>query len=235
MYERTLIGLVPPDGPTWTNLVVEEGTALAGPWSPAAEAVATGEPQTISFSSELDPGYYRVLWEDGGGAVAEGPVFYLGGASVEWEPTLGEVASLVWARTKVAGGKQVGTFTDATRPDAATAAGIIRQAVGLVSGSLTASPCSGNLRESARSHAALMASMLIESSFYPEQTEGAGSSFQARLRIWERSLDKLAALVKSNCGGAEGEEDLEGGGVPAGGFDDGLALYGRDYPLDGGW
>lgn len=231
-FQRHLSGLVPPE-PTegWVTLIVSEGPMLTGPWTQVASIKVEKEevPFEATFQGAEDPAYYQVSWKGKGSEVGEGPVFFLGGPAEEWEPSVEQVAALVWARTKAMGGKQLGTFTDATRPDRATAEQLIQQATQITSGNFTASPCTGNLRESARAHAALYASMLIEASFYPEQTESSGSSFQARLKLWERSVEKLAGLIKANCGAA-GEEVEEGAALPAGGFDDGSLIYGRDFP-----
>jgi hypothetical protein len=247
IFQRHIAGLIPPirsaNEIPWSIVRVEEATTLHGEYTladtvtiePTEEHPDDPSPVTIEYPSELDPSYTRIRWEDEGQDVADGPLFYLGGPAEEWKPSVDQVAALVWARTKVTGGKEVGTFNENTRPTAAAAQAIIDTAVGLVAGSFTSSPCSGTLRESARRYAALYASMLIEASFYPEQTETSGSSFQAHLKLWERGVDKLAALIKVNCGGEEGEEAEEGNALPAGGFDDGLLLYGRDWPPRGGW
>lgn len=155
-------------------------------------------------------------------------------SEVPWEPSVEEVARLVWARTKQAGGKRTGSFTDATSPTITEARSIIQMATAIVAADLGIAPCRDTLRAGARAQAALYASMLIETSYYPEQTESAGSSFQARLKLWEGQLKRLGEEVRTSCAGGE-EGEAEGAPLPQGAFDDGLLLYGRDWPPEGGW
>src|ERR1041384_1191741 len=118
-YLRTLYGLVPPSLGTGAieTLIVSEGPSQSGPWVQIGEAeVKDEEPLDITVEGIEDPAYYQVLWETKGGEQTEGPVFFLGGATIEWTPTLEQVAALVWARTKAAGGKEAGTFNETTRP-----------------------------------------------------------------------------------------------------------------------
>lgn len=253
-YVRTFTGIIPParaDELPWVEAQIHEAETRSGPWVEIDSFVFTdpdddpAAPAPRDFTTEEAQhatAWYRIVFADADGDTADGPWFFIDDdGQPSWLPSVQEVAGLVWARTKEkgSGGQRVGTFTANTSPTAEEALRLIRQAGWRVAAKLTADPCKANLREGARAATALYASMLIESSYWPEQTEAAGSSFQARLKLWERQLDDLAELVKANCTGGEGEDEegTAGAALAAGGFDDGELLYGRDYPPEGpgGW
>lgn len=156
-------------------------------------------------------------------------------AAEDWTPALEDVGALIFARTKVAGGKGgTGTFNDNTRPTGTQVLGLIGQAQRLVKSTIVAEPCSEDLQADARAAVALYAAMLVEQSYYPEQTAAAGSSFQSLRSLWKDQIAALKASVAANCGGGAPGEEIAGQAVAggAGSFDDGIPLIGRDFPCD---
>lgn len=167
-----------------TATVVEEAFTL----DPAVTDPAS--PPTYTFSTENATigvgGLYRVVWIDEADFEQPTPwVQYL-----PYRPTLAEVAALERTRLK-AHGQQLDTFTDATRPTADQAAEAISIAVGHVHAHLGDTLPEG-LWPAARHLVALYAAMLIEASYFPEQSRDEDTIY-ARYR--EMFNDGLTALI----------------------------------------
>ena len=147
-------------------------------------------------------------------------------------PTVAEVASYIRARTKVAGGKEVGTFTENTRPTQAEVELLIAQAVDHVGGAIGGDPCNEQLMQSAAAAAALYTAILVEVSYFPETSANTGSSAARLEALFNGRMKSLSASVAEQCGGqgTGGGEDGNSGAVAAGSFSDGYALIGRDWP-----
>jgi hypothetical protein len=156
-------------------------------------------------------------------------------AEATFSPTVEEVAALIWARTKIPGGGMAGTFTEQTRPTKAEAESIIAQAVDHVAAAIGGEPCNEQLIQSATAAASMLAAILIEASYWPEQAEARGSTAARLESLYDKRMKSLAAAVSEECGGqgTGGGEDGGGnaGAVAAGGFSDGYPLIGRDYPI----
>lgn len=154
-------------------------------------------------------------------------------ADPTFAPTVDEVAALIRARTKVAGGKEVGTFNDITRPTGAEVALLIGQAVGHVSAAIGGDPCNDQLKVSAKAASAMLTAILVEQSYWPEQAEARGSSAARLEALFNTRMKSLTAAVSEECGG-QGTGGEEGGGnagaLAAGRFSDGRLLIGPDYP-----
>lgn len=151
---------------------------------------------------------------------------------VAWKPSVDDVAAYIRARTKVPGGKEVGTFTDETRPTATQVEALIDEAVDHVSAGIGGTPCNESLERSANAAAAMYAAILVETSYFPETSSNAGSSAVRLEALFDKRMETLEAAVSEQCGGqgvGEGE-DGNAGAVAAGCFSDGYALIGRDYP-----
>lgn len=153
-------------------------------------------------------------------------------ADPTWTPTVAAVAALIRARTKVPGGKEVGTFTANTRPTEAEVKELIGQAVDHVAAAIGGDPCNDQLRESAGAASAMLAAILIEQSYWPEQAEARGSTAARLESLFNTRMKSLTAAVAEECGGqgTGGTEDGNSGAVAAGSFSDGCQLLGRDYP-----
>lgn len=164
-----------------------------------------------------------------------------------WRPAVADVAALIRARTKIPGGVEAGTFQDervadpdadppvtaqrATRPNATEVEALIDQACRRVAsriGGPTICSDASDLEDDAKSAAAMYAAMLVEQSYWPEQTTAAGSSFQSLRSLWADTIKDLAEGVESRCGtgtGGDGVASTE----PSSYFDD-AQLIGRSGP-----
>lgn len=185
-------------------------------------------------------GEYLITWDDGTGPTAiafdDLVVTYdlpaESGSGASWAPTVAEVAALIRARTKIPGGGEAGTFTEQTRPTKAEVESIIGQAVDHVSAAIGGEPCNEQLTQSASAAAALLAAVIIETSYWPEQSENRGSAAARLEKLFDTRMKSLTAAVAEECGGQGTGDAGDGnaGAVAAGSFDDGYPLIGRDYP-----
>jgi hypothetical protein len=153
-------------------------------------------------------------------------------ADPTWTPSVDAVAALIRARTKVPGGAEAGTFNDNTRPTKAEVELLIGQATDHVAAAIGGEPCNEQLGESAGAATAMLAAILIEQSYWPEQAEARGSSASRLESLYTTRMEALTSAVAEQCGGqgTGGGEDGNSGAVAAGSFSDGLVLIGRDYP-----
>lgn len=154
-------------------------------------------------------------------------------AEATFSPTIAQVAALIRARTKIPGGGEAGTFNDVTRPTGTEAQLIIDQAVDHVAAAIGGEPCNDQLKQSATAAASLLAAVIIETSYWPEQAEARGSAAARLEKLFDTRMKSLTAAVSEECGGqgTGGSEDGgNAGAVAAGGFNDGYPLIGRDYP-----
>lgn len=155
-------------------------------------------------------------------------------AEATFKPSVAEVAALIRARTKIPGGGEAGTFNTNTRPTAAEVEAIIEQAVDHVAASVGGEPCNDQLVQSATAAASLLAAVIIETSYWPEQAEARGSAAARLEKLFDTRMKSLTSAVSEECGG-QGTGGEEGGGnagaLAAGGFNDGYPLIGRDYPV----
>lgn len=242
-YVRTLEGFAPPpryddSADPFTKALLQESASRDGDYTTIEtfelEPVDAdpGSPTIRNFTSDkatLDPGWYRLIWEDASGDTFPGtPVFSR--SLPTWAPSVAEVAALIRARTKMAGDIEVGTFNEDTRPTGAEVERLIAQACRRVSTAVGVEPCSDELRADAGAAAAVYTAMLIEQAYWPEQTTAAGSSFKSLEALWKGQIETLEVAVSEQCGGGEsGEGGAAGSPLARGGFDD-LPLIGRSTP-----
>lgn len=147
-----------------------------------------------------------------------------------WQPEVWEVGALIHARTKQRGGKgELGTFNAHTRPTGQQVEYLILQACRRVATAIGAEPCTEALKGDAKAAAAIYAAMLIEQSYWPEQTVAQGSSFKNLEALWKDQIRTLTEAVAEQCGGS-GEAVGSGGQIPREGSDE-LPLIGRTGPL----
>lgn len=154
-------------------------------------------------------------------------------AEATFKPTVAEVAALIRARTKIPGGGEAGTFNDVTRPTQTEVEAIIEQAVDHVAGAIGGEPCNAQLKQSATAAASMLAAVIIETSYWPEQAEARGSAAARLEKLFDSRMKSLTSAVAEECGGqgTGGSEDGgNSGAVAAGSFHDGYPLIGRDYP-----
>ena len=130
---------------------------------------------------------------------------------VDWAPSVADGAAQIRARTKNPAGKEVGTFDDTTRPTGTEVELLIAKGVRRVE-TQVGDPCTERLQEDAGAAAALYTAMLIEQSYFPEQTTATGSSFNSLLKLWEGQIKALDEEVARECGGAGGGGGATGDG-----------------------
>ena len=121
----------------------------------------------------------------------------------ELRPIVDDVARLIRARTKDDEGREVGTFTDKTRPTATQVEGHIDAALALVGTHL---PPPAQLDEyfapAVRALVAYRAALQIEKSYYPEQVRTDRSAYE---QLRQEYLDDLNALRETiAAGGTDG-------------------------------
>lgn len=117
---RTFEGFAPPpryDADPFTEALIEESAEREGTYT-LIETIELepvdpdpAEPASRNFTTDsatLDPAWYRIVWKDASGDTAtSGPIY--APLQPAWAPSVADVAALIRARTKVAGGKELGT------------------------------------------------------------------------------------------------------------------------------
>jgi hypothetical protein len=117
----------------------------------------------------------------------------------EYTPTVDDLGAIMRARTKNKLGKELGTFTDDTRPTGAEVEGVIAQAVALVSPRLGGS-VADRLQDLARSIVTLRAAMMIEASYTPETDDGAGTAYDRYETQYTESLEAYDVAAGHDAG-----------------------------------
>lgn len=132
--------------------------------------------------------------------------------SVDPEATPDDVAALLTARTKDAQGRELGEFTDDTRPTREQvqvrieiARTLVRQNVG---------PLPETCVEGAEATVALLAAMLTEAAFWPEQTQSNQSTYERLRDLYEEARDGVLACVALKVGATAYDLDVSGGWGP---------------------
>jgi hypothetical protein len=116
-------------------------------------------------------------------------------------PSVADVALLIRARTKDADGREVGTFTDETRPTDVQVEEHISAAVALLSPRWPV-PIDDSYYLAVQRLTAYRAAMQIEKSYFPEQVRSDRSAYD---QLREEYQDDLAALMDAlGAGGADG-------------------------------
>jgi hypothetical protein len=147
-----------------------------------------------------------------------------------YRPTVAKVSSYIRARTKIPGGGIAGVFNEQTTIKASEVEPLIDEAVGLILSDLGGVPCNDDLQTQMAPVAALLAAMLVEQSFFPEQTTSAGNSFSSLEKLYKPKMQALANQVEKVCGtGSGGEDGSEGSAVSRATFD-GRCLLGPNGP-----
>jgi hypothetical protein len=123
----------------------------------------------------------------------------------DWLPTSSDVAALLRARTKDDTGRELGDWSDETRPTASEVDALIAQTADYVAAAIGGVPdrCAG-----AASQAVLLrTAMLVELSYFPEQVRSDRSPYPELKELADTALDSARTCVAS--GGAAGT--TEGG------------------------
>jgi hypothetical protein len=212
----TLSDYTPParaDKTSYTSVRIEEAAGVAGPFTvidtiARAADVDPEYPATRDFTTAkatLSEGFYRVTYVDqSGGTSTPSEVVQnaskLAGGS---RPSIAEVASLLRARTKAIGGKEVGTFNTQTRPTADEVDNLIDEGIDEVLGKVKV-PEPGTAYEGrVRGAIALYAAILIELSYFPEQVGSAKSPVASYEKLYEKRIKSL--IAESITGEVDGE------------------------------
>lgn len=207
---RVLEGFTPPVGYEWVTWAIEEAstpddtlaTIIEGPTA-FIPAVDPEDPPTSTFATNnatLTTGWYRVVYQDGAGVAARTP-WQLYRALSPYAPSVGDVASLMFARLVEDGGFRTNNFTDNTRPTAQE----VQQIIGLHTpivfarlGSLTDLGCgdADDLRAAATTLAAQRVKIEVESAYWPEEFGEQANPEQARAML-DADVEALAGRVMS--------------------------------------
>lgn len=119
-------------------------------------------------------------------------------------PSVDDVAGLLRARTKDDTGREVGTFTDATRPTAEEVEAHIDAAVSLMA---THIPTQLFLPETywpaVRSLTAYRAALRIEKSYFPEQVRSDRSAYE---QLRQEYVDDLQSLIDALAGAIDPDD-----------------------------
>jgi hypothetical protein len=142
-------------------------------------------------------------------------------------PELDDVGALLRARTQDDHDDEQGTFTDDTRPTADEATKIIEQAGSIVYARIGSVEeevliCSGadDIRTQAKYMVSLLAAMLIELSYFPEQVKSDRSAYEHYRELWNEQMTSLTdAAAECRTGEIAPDEPGAGGvGNPSWGF-----------------
>jgi hypothetical protein len=131
--------------------------------------------------------------------------------SSDWTPDVARLGSLLRARTRDSVGNELGTFTPETRPTDAEAASLISDAVDDVA-SLIGTDIPPAVWDTAKYVSALGAALLVELSYFPEQTTNGNSPYDKLKTLYDERLKQLLKLVESDEAG--GASSAGGGGLP---------------------
>ena len=213
-FTQNLVGVRPParfDGIPWVSMIIQESSTPTGPWTtidtvqlptePTPESPAVVTATTTLATS--DDGFFRVSFKDAVGVQSPpSPAVY----SPEREslelppdlrmPTVADLGAMLRGRTKDNFGNEVGTFNADTRPTASQVAALITLAAADVTAKV-AHPIVDPYGDAARSAIALRAAMLIEVSYFPEETESRDSAFGRFERQYRTAVDELGAALRA--------------------------------------
>jgi hypothetical protein len=147
-------------------------------------------------------------------------------------PTVDDVGALLRARTQDTADDELGTFNDETRPTGEEVEILIKQAGSVVlarTGSLNDPPLSCPTAPDVRANAAylvsLLAAMLVELSYFPEQVRSDRSPYENYRELFNESITGLIDAAVE-CRGGEVIPDDAGEGFRPG------PSY--SFPVDGG-
>jgi hypothetical protein len=110
-----------------------------------------------------------------------------------YEATPPRIAALLRARTKDNEGREVGLWTEATRPTLHQVEELIGVARGLISD--TYGPPGERCQSSYEHTVAIQAAMLAEMSYWPEQVRSDRSPYQQLERLFERALEGYRSCI----------------------------------------
>jgi hypothetical protein len=190
------------DGPDWIYRATRAAPAATGIYVPQWRLAATPE----EVWADDDPIVVSLF-------AFEPPV---------WAPTPAHVAAILRARTRggesmdAATAREQGVFTTSTRPTFDQVVELCGLAAAEMSSAIGGrTPCTAALALSATSAAAYRAAMLVEISYFPEQTTGDQTAFAALEKMWAATWKSAVAAILEQCPltDDEGSSDVEGGPI----------------------
>lgn len=210
MFAQSFSQVTPParyDGVPWTLVIVQEAPPVDGVFVTIATVTVpldatpdTPNPVAITITTAtLEYGRYRFAFQDAAGNQSpfSAPVLApsVAGVSVSYLPSLADVGALVRARTKIAGGQEVGTFTTQTRPTDTQVTALIDLAAAEVATKVD-QPIVEPYAADARNVVALRTSMHIEVSFFPEEAESRDSAYGRFAGQYATAVTELTQALK---------------------------------------
>lgn len=195
----------------WTRVQIEEAAAAAGPWTvlvddpldPVDDDPSAPAARRFTLTgATLQAGWYRLtLFDAAGNQQPFDPV----GNGPTYAATRDDVARLLRARTKArlaAGalgstGNELGEFTADTRPTGEQVDDVIIDANASVAARIGATIPDAHLWL-ARRAVAIRAAMLVELSYFPEQTEGDDTTYARLLELYDEAMTSLETALNDN-------------------------------------
>lgn len=137
---------------------------------------------------------------------------------VTWPATPDDVAALLRARTQDTSDAEVGQWTDDTRPTLTEVERVLAMAQSVVlgkTGTLDDLTCATaeDIQTQGAFLVALLAAMLVELSYFPEQVNSDRSAYQHYKDLWDTAIQDLAEAVAECMGGAVDPGGAEDGGA----------------------
>lgn len=138
---------------------------------------------------------------------------------VTWPATPDDVAALLRARTQDDTDVEVGAWTATTRPTLTEVERILSMAQAMVlgqTGTLDNLVCdtAADVQTQAAGVTALLAAMLVELSYFPEQVQSSRSAYEQYRELWDIMMPALVSSVaECAAGGVEPTPEEDGGGV----------------------
>jgi hypothetical protein len=144
---------------------------------------------------------------------------------IEFYPDVDDVAAIIRARTQDDDDQEIGTFNEDTRPTGEEVERLIAQAGSVVFGAVGdpgdwTCATADDLVEQAEFWVSMLAAMLVELSYFPEQVRSDRSGFQYYKDLWDDELAgfgvfRSAAIACGGSGVAPDGGGGSGGGPPA--------------------
>ena len=128
------------------------------------------------------------------------------GPSVDPEATPDDVAALLTARTKDAQGRELGRFTEETRPTADQ----VQTRIDIARTLVRVGPIPDACLEGAEATVALLAAMLTEAAFWPEQTQSNQSTYERLRELYVEAREGVLACVALKTGATAYDLDTSG-------------------------
>lgn len=159
---------------------------------------------TVVSQADADGPRYVVVWKIG--ATEQPPEDLHVSGTVPADslvPSLADIGDLLRARTKDVNGNELGTFDADTRPTGEEVERLVGQAVSDVT--LRAGAAIPDaLTESVRWLATIRTGMLVELSYFPEQTTASDSTYANLKALYDEQMTALLANLTTDPGDVQG-------------------------------